>query len=219
MEAILSPIGRWIIYLSKEDESFLPSQSRSKIKQKQHLVSKYHNTFVPTHQTANRSKPPFSIETQSRLGRARTPPFHANYLSVTGKVGILSVLQSWKNRNTNLLPSSPLRNRVFLSSWHRSRHRWGRLIARENGAPLMLSHFANLPVYTRAYIFPLSLLCVRLHACTSVLQWWDQAKRVLVNSSQIERRNDECFARIECYIKLYREVVQHSIKRILIFKL
>lgn len=146
----------------KEDESFHEAARRLS---RNNISYRNHNTFSdPTHQTANRSKP-FSIETQSRLGRARNSTF-SRELFVCYREG--GVLQSWKNRNTNLLPLPPPRNRVFLSSWHRSRHRWGRLIARENGAPLMLSHFANLPVYTRAYIFSLSLFLSSVYARTRV---------------------------------------------------
>lgn len=104
MEAILSPnrpIDNIQKLVLKEDESFHEAARRLS---RNNISYRNHNTFSdPTHQTANRSKP-FSIETQSRLGRARNSTF-SRELFVCYREG--GVLQSWKNRNTNLLPLPP----------------------------------------------------------------------------------------------------------------
>lgn len=104
MEAILSPnrpIDNIQKLVLKEDESFHEAAQRLSIN---NISYRNHNTFSdPTHQTANRSKP-FSIETQSRFGRARNSTFSHELFVCYWEGG---VLQSWKNRNTNLLPLPP----------------------------------------------------------------------------------------------------------------
>lgn len=106
MEAILSPnrpIDNMQKLVLKEDESFHEAAQRLS---RNNISYRNHNTFSdPTHQTANRSKP-FSIETQSRLGRARNSTFSRIICLLPGRWGS-SIVEEQKHEQKHFSPSPP----------------------------------------------------------------------------------------------------------------